>query len=104
MISRFCIVFAVVVATVSAQYGYKPAYAPEPYAPPKYEFSYAVNDPYTYDVKSQKESRDGDVVYGVYELLEPDGSKRVVTYEDTGYGFQAKVDKLPGGYPSYPRY
>ncbi|CAG7717235.1 unnamed protein product [Allacma fusca] len=34
------------------------------YSHPKYEFSYGVQDHYTGDVKSQHESRDGDVVKG----------------------------------------
>lgn len=33
-------------------------------APPKYAFKYGVNDYHTGDVKSQHETRDGDVVKG----------------------------------------
>ena len=32
----------------------------------KYEFSYGVKDPKTGDIKSQKETRDGDKVKGSY--------------------------------------
>lgn len=33
-------------------------------APPKYAYKYGVNDYHTGDVKSQHETRDGDVVKG----------------------------------------
>ncbi|XP_054270145.1 cuticle protein 19-like [Macrosteles quadrilineatus] len=89
-------------------------YAPKPYAPkyeepepayPKYAFEYSVHDDSTYDIKSQKEERDGDVVKGYYELYEPDGSKRIVTYSDEGHGFQAVVTKEPAkGYAAAPAY
>ncbi|XP_054270152.1 cuticle protein 19-like [Macrosteles quadrilineatus] len=110
------------VAAAMPQYGgYAPApkYAPAPYAPkayapkyeepapayPKYAFEYAVHDDSTYDIKSQKEERDGDYVKGVYELYEPDGTKRIVTYADNGYGFEAVVTKEPAkGYAPAPAY
>ena len=47
---------------------------------PKYEFTYKVEDPHTGDKKSQHESRDGDVVKGVYSLHDADGTIRVVEY------------------------
>ncbi|TKX27841.1 cuticular protein RR-2 [Spodoptera litura] len=47
---------------------------------PKYEFAYKVEDPHTGDKKYQHESRDGDVVKGVYSLHEPDGTVRIVEY------------------------
>lgn len=37
-------------------------------APPKYAFKYGVNDYHTGDVKSQHETRDGDVVKGMRRL------------------------------------
>ncbi|KAG8248578.1 hypothetical protein J6590_036936 [Homalodisca vitripennis] len=120
------VIASCLLAVVSAQYGgysagpkyaaapapYAAKYAePEPYDPnPQYSFHYAVNDPSTYDIKSQKEERNGDYVTGSYELYEPDGSKRTVEYYDQGYGFQAVVHTEPakGGYaaPSYaaPKY
>ncbi|TKX27823.1 cuticular protein RR-2 [Spodoptera litura] len=52
----------------------------EYYSHPKYEFAYKVEDPHTGDKKSQHESRDGDVVKGVYSLHEPDGTVRIVEY------------------------
>lgn len=70
--------------------------APEPVAYPKYDFSYGIKDPHTGDVKSQHESRDGDVVKGQYSLVEPDGSVRTVDYTaDDHNGFNAVVHKTP---------
>jgi hypothetical protein len=119
------IIFAACVASALAQYpapAYKPAYpataypapayaapaysapkayAPEPaYAPAPYNFEYSVNDPSTYDVKSQSEYADGNgYVKGSYSLLEADGSTRVVEYTADDYnGFNAEVKKIDGGY------
>ncbi|CAH2075404.1 unnamed protein product, partial [Iphiclides podalirius] len=50
------------------------------YSPPKYQFSYSVEDPHTGDHKAQQESRDGNIVKGEYSLLQPDGSFRKVHY------------------------
>jgi hypothetical protein len=113
------IIVAACVATALSQYAapaYKPAYsapayaapkayAPEPaYAPAPYNFEYSVNDPYTYDVKSQQEYSDGNgYVKGSYSLVEPDGSTRTVEYTADDYnGFNAVVKK-EGGYaaPAY---
>ena len=49
------------------------------YAHPKYAYKYGVNDYHTGDIKSQHETRDGDVVKGSYTLVEPDGSVRTVS-------------------------
>ncbi|KAL4112900.1 hypothetical protein QTP88_016619 [Uroleucon formosanum] len=109
------IVFAACVVSAIAQYpapAYKPAYpapsysapkayAPEPaYAPAPYNFEYSVNDPSTYDVKSQSEYSDGNGnVKGSYSLVEADGSTRVVEYTADDYnGFNAEVKKIEGGY------
>jgi hypothetical protein len=114
------IIFAACVATALAQYSapaYKPAYpapaypaaayaapkayAPEPaYPPTPYNFEYSVNDPSTYDVKSQSEYSDGNGnVKGSYSLVEADGSTRVVEYTADDYnGFNAEVKKIEGGY------
>lgn len=45
---------------------------------PSYSYNYAVSDDLTGDVKSQQETRDGDIVKGQYSLVEPDGSIRTV--------------------------
>ena len=42
-------------------------------AHPKYAYKYGVSDHHTGDIKSQHETRDGDVVKGSYSLVEPDG-------------------------------
>jgi hypothetical protein len=64
------------------------------YAHPKYAFKYGVNDYHTGDVKSQHETRDGDVVKGSYSLVEPDGSVRTVDYTaDKHNGFNAVVHR-----------
>ncbi|CAH1644467.1 unnamed protein product [Spodoptera littoralis] len=66
----------------------------EYYQTPKYAFNYGVADHSTGDVKSQHESRDGDVVKGQYSLVEPDGSIRTVDYTaDPVHGFNAVVSK-----------
>ncbi|XP_022815957.1 cuticle protein 7-like [Spodoptera litura] len=63
-------------------------------AHPKYEFTYKVEDPHTGDKKSQHESRDGDVVKGMYSLHEPDGTVRIVEYHaDKKTGFNANVKR-----------
>ncbi|XP_063532398.1 pro-resilin-like [Cydia strobilella] len=61
---------------------------------PRYAFNYGVADHSTGDVKSQHETRDGDVVKGQYSLVEPDGSVRTVDYTaDPVHGFNAVVSK-----------
>lgn len=73
----------------------------EPYDPnPRYNYAYAVNDQQTGDVKSQHESRSGDVVHGQYTINDPDGSRRVVDYSAGPYtGFNAVVQRTPGAHP-----
>ncbi|XP_052860244.1 cuticle protein 18.6-like [Anopheles cruzii] len=64
------------------------------YAHPQYSYNYGVHDSLTGDVKSQHESRDGDVVKGQYSLVEADGSVRTVDYTaDDVNGFNAVVSK-----------
>lgn len=65
-------------------------------SPPNYEFSYSVNDPSTGDVKSQQETRKGDVVHGSYSLVDADGLLRTVEYTaDEHNGFNAVVTRTP---------
>ncbi|BFF98490.1 larval cuticle protein A2B [Drosophila madeirensis] len=72
----------------------RPGYALDYYDHPKYAFNYGVADHTTGDVKSQHETRDGDVVKGQYSLVEPDGSIRTVDYTaDSIHGFNAVVTK-----------
>lgn len=64
----------------------------EAHSPAHYDFSYAVNDPQTGDIKEQHESRQGDNVQGEYSLVEPDGQRRTVQYTaDAVNGFNAVV-------------
>ncbi|KAJ8914601.1 hypothetical protein NQ315_017306 [Exocentrus adspersus] len=67
----------------------------EPYDPnPQYQFGYDVQDPLTGDSHGQVETRSGDVVQGSYNLLEADGTRRVVDYTaDPVNGFNAVVSK-----------
>ncbi|XP_055375897.1 uncharacterized protein LOC129608429 [Condylostylus longicornis] len=61
---------------------------------PHYKFSYKVFDPDTGDDKEHKEERDGELVQGEYSLVEPDGSRRTVTYISNGTdGFNAIIKK-----------
>lgn len=47
-------------------------------------------------MKSQQETRNGDVVEGVYSLLEADGARRTVHYSaDSARGFNAVVRREP---------
>jgi hypothetical protein len=69
-------------------------------AHPQYNFEYSVHDAHTGDVKSQSESRDGDVVHGSYSLVEPDGSRRTVEYTaDDHNGFNAVVHREQNAHP-----
>ncbi|KAJ8935135.1 hypothetical protein NQ318_021920 [Aromia moschata] len=75
---------------------YEPAEHKEDYHRyPKYQFGYDVNDPFTGDLKTHHEERDGDVVRGYYALAEPDGTHRIVHYTaDKINGFNAIVKKI----------
>ncbi|KAF6212018.1 hypothetical protein GE061_012536 [Apolygus lucorum] len=65
------------------------------YAPPHYAYEYKVHDSHTGDVKSQHETREGDVVKGYYTLKEADGTIREVHYTaDKHHGFNAEVKKI----------
>nr|CAH7753753.1 unnamed protein product [Callosobruchus chinensis] len=65
------------------------------HAPAKYHYDYHVHDLHTHDIKSQWETRNGDKVKGEYTLVEPDGSKRIVSYTaDKHTGFQAVVKNV----------
>ncbi|KAL9700043.1 hypothetical protein quinque_003484 [Culex quinquefasciatus] len=96
MVSRSCIAASLLltVAMFGAGAFARPGYAVDYYDHPKYAFNYGVADHSTGDVKSQHETRDGDVVKGQYSLVEPDGSVRTVDYTaDPINGFNAVVSK-----------
>ncbi|KAL9902450.1 cuticle protein 7 isoform X1 [Glossina fuscipes] len=87
------IVILLLVFGTSTIYGHG-GYDVDYYSPPKYAFNYGVADHTTGDVKSQHETRDGDIVKGQYSLVEPDGSVRTVDYTaDPVNGFNAIVTK-----------
>lgn len=61
---------------------------------PQYQYAYNVQDSLTGDSKAHEETRDGDIVKGSYSLIEPDGSRRTVSYyADPVNGFNAVVQK-----------
>uniref|UniRef100_A0A0A1X7C1 Cuticle protein 18.6, isoform B n=1 Tax=Zeugodacus cucurbitae TaxID=28588 RepID=A0A0A1X7C1_ZEUCU len=93
MASLKCILVLTIAFYASAVLA-RPGYAVDYYNHPKYAFNYGVADHTTGDVKSQHETRDGDVVKGQYSLVEPDGSIRTVDYTaDPINGFNAVVTK-----------
>ncbi|EDW68928.1 uncharacterized protein [Drosophila virilis] len=61
-------------------------------ARPEYSFAYGIEDGQTRVLQNRKETRNGDEVRGVYSVVDPDGTLRVVKYtaDDTN-GFQAEV-------------
>lgn len=64
--------------------------------PAHYEYGYDVHDDHTGDYKSHTEKRDGNTVHGRYEVLDPDGFKRIVEYTaDEHNGFNAVVRREP---------
>uniref|UniRef100_A0A2H8TQ09 Cuticle protein 19 n=2 Tax=Melanaphis sacchari TaxID=742174 RepID=A0A2H8TQ09_9HEMI len=106
MIAKVLVIVACASLAV-AEYASPRAYTPEPkYAPIPYSFEYSVNDPYTYDVKSQRESSDGNGnVKGSYSLLEADGSTRTVEYTADDYnGFNAVVKNSASAASYKPTY
>lgn len=88
-------VYLAVLAITGAQH-YQHQQQEEHSAPAHYSFSYSVHDEHTGDIKSQSETRDGDVVHGHYELIDSDGHKRIVEYTaDKHNGFNAVVHREP---------
>ncbi|XP_063608161.1 pro-resilin-like [Penaeus indicus] len=86
------LVLAVLVAAALSLPDNQPTYgysAPTPaYAPAKYDFNYAVNDPPSGNDFGHQEARDGDNTQGSYYVLLPDGRLQRVTYTvngDSGY-------------------
>uniref|UniRef100_A0A8W7PH62 Uncharacterized protein n=1 Tax=Anopheles coluzzii TaxID=1518534 RepID=A0A8W7PH62_ANOCL len=94
MVARVCATLLLALAMFGSSALARPGYAVDYYDHPKYAFNYGVADHSTGDVKSQHETRDGDVVKGQYSLVEPDGSVRTVDYTaDPINGFNAVVSK-----------
>ena len=68
-----------------------------------YEFAYQVKDEPSYNDFGHKESSDGKVVSGSYNVLLPDGRTQTVTYTaDDHNGYVAKVEY--SGEAKYPEY
>ena len=89
------IAYAAPVAKIAAAPLVTKTVVSEEYDPnPQYSYGYDIHDSLTGDIKSQQESRDGDVVKGQYSLIEADGTRRVVDYTaDPVNGFNALVSK-----------
>ncbi|ALC43886.1 CG13670, partial [Drosophila busckii] len=69
-----------------------PEYGADYVARPEYSFAYGVEDGKTRVLQNRKETRSGDEVRGVYSVVDPDGTLRVVKYTaDDAHGFQAEV-------------
>ncbi|GJQ80886.1 hypothetical protein Trydic_g14143 [Trypoxylus dichotomus] len=72
------------------------------HGPAEYSYVYGVEDKHTGDIKSQKESRHGDVVQGEYSFKEADGTIRTVKYTvDKKSGFNAVVTR--SGHSQHPQ-
>ncbi|KAM8717640.1 hypothetical protein ACLKA7_004350 [Drosophila subpalustris] len=95
MMAKFSCLFCICLALSGAVWAVE--LRPEPdYGPVAYEFHWAVNDPHTGDIKSQKETRKDDKVAGQYTLIDADGYLRTVDYTaDDHSGFNAVVRREP---------
>merc|ERR1719369_1675246 len=106
----------VVMALADQSPSYHPAptyHQPEPYhpepaypeAPPKYEYSYGVQDHYSGADFEASENRDGYKTQGSYSVNLPDGRRQTVTYVDNGDGLEAVVTyEGEAQYPEYKPY
>ncbi|XP_023954642.1 cuticle protein 19-like isoform X1 [Bicyclus anynana] len=109
MSQYYCVLFAIVYGCVQARPKIGPVFN-QVFEPgleyyddrPRYSFNYGVADHSTGDIKSQHETREGEVVKGQYSLVEPDGSIRTVDYTaDPVHGFNAVVSKVgPSVHPT----
>merc|ERR1712130_35551 len=66
--------------------GYAPAAPAYPDEPPKYAYSYSVQDDYTGNNYGANEDRDGYATSGSYYVALPDGRLQKVTYTVNGDG------------------
>ncbi|EDV42083.1 uncharacterized protein Dana_GF17184 [Drosophila ananassae] len=97
MLNRIALLVALVAVTQAALLPVKSSGSEDTFeAHPRYSFGYEVQDSETGDVKSQSESRDGDVVQGQYSVNDADGYRRIVEYTaDDVRGFNAVVRREP---------
>lgn len=56
-----------------------------------YEFSWSVDDEESGSKYCHQQSSDGQETKGEYRVLLPDGRRQVVTFVDSGQGYEAKV-------------
>jgi len=63
-----------------------------------YEFSYQVQDALSTNDFAHREGREGDVAWGSYEVLLPDGRKQIVDYEADQSGYNPKIRYEQTGY------
>ncbi|XP_064113645.1 pro-resilin-like [Macrobrachium nipponense] len=94
MMTKICLLVALVAAVFGApsqpQYGYAPP--PSYEEPAKYDFNYAVKDDYSGNDFGHQEARDGYDTQGSYYVLLPDGRLQKVSYNVNGdSGFVAEV-------------
>jgi hypothetical protein len=63
-----------------------------------YEFSYQVQDEPSGSDFGHREGREGDVAWGSYEVLLPDGRKQIVDYQADQNGYNPKIRYEQTGY------
>jgi len=68
--------------------------------PAMYEFSYEVHDAPSGSDFGHREERDGDVAWGSYEVLLPDGRKQIVDYQADQNGYNPSIRYEETGYPA----
>merc|ERR1719379_3287095 len=85
LISLTVLVAATLARPDKAPAGYAPAPA-YPDEPPKYTYSYSVQDDYTSNNYGANEDRDGYATSGSYYVALPDGRLQKVTYSVNGDG------------------
>lgn len=61
------------------------------YGPAKYEFGYKIEDSNTWNNFGHREGRIGDLTWGSYEVLLPDGRKQIVEYEADSNGYRPRI-------------
>ncbi len=103
---RYAVVFALVAAAAAIPAGPPAGYHPEPHydeSPKPYAYEYGVHDDYSGANFNARESADGKLVTGSYQVYLPDGRVQTVTYTADHYnGYVADVKYE--GEPKYPEY
>ncbi|KAI5705407.1 hypothetical protein M8J76_000682 [Diaphorina citri] len=69
------------------------------YGPAKYEFGYKIEDSNTWNDFGHREGRLGDLTWGSYEVLLPDGRKQIVEYEADSNGYRPRIRYEVAGVP-----